>query len=206
MGVVVVGAGMSGVFTAVQLKKLGIDVIILEKSSRPGNSWRTRYHAPEIRFPRTALGDESFSPPADWPEFISPVEMANWIEGYAVIMGLDIVRLILNSPLYLVPFTAIRSGRTLSLTPEMSHMRMQPAFGNLALHMMVGSKRYAAITSYWPPEPRASLSGSYFCGINIIPGEVSLAKWLSRVRTLLMAQLCTQASIEVKQSGMGSLQ
>jgi cation diffusion facilitator CzcD-associated flavoprotein CzcO len=86
-----VGAGMSGVFTAAQLKRLGIDVILLEKASRPGNSWATRYHAAELRFPRSVLGDEFFSPPIDWPEFISPVAMANWIEGYAIIMGLEIV-------------------------------------------------------------------------------------------------------------------
>ena len=41
--VLVVGAGAAGLGTAAELRRLGIDVVVLERGDAPGTAWRERY-------------------------------------------------------------------------------------------------------------------------------------------------------------------
>lgn len=85
------------------LRSLGVDVLIIEKASRAGNSWRTRYHEEFIRYPKAALHFPSLELPHDWSDRITPIMMADWIEGYASIMGIEVVSIVLLMLKHLSP-------------------------------------------------------------------------------------------------------
>ena len=40
MKAAVIGSGMAGILAAIELKKAGIDVVVFEKASRLGGTWR----------------------------------------------------------------------------------------------------------------------------------------------------------------------
>jgi phosphoglycerate dehydrogenase-like enzyme len=63
--VIVVGAGQSGLGVAANLKVLGVDTLVIEKSERVGDNWRKRYEALCLHDPVCEFGflEGSFSYP-----------------------------------------------------------------------------------------------------------------------------------------------
>ena len=88
---VIIGGGGSSAILASRLNRLGIENLILESSVSLGNSWRTRYHAPDLREDARRMNFPYLKFPSDWPKFLPRDTMANWIEGYANIMELNVV-------------------------------------------------------------------------------------------------------------------
>ncbi|RAH68329.1 flavin-containing monooxygenase [Aspergillus aculeatinus CBS 121060] len=87
--VLVVGGGQSGVTIAAWLKHLGLRSLILEKGSRLGQAWWSRYKTVQTHTP-SHTDDFPFLPfPTTWPYGISRDRLAGWIEHYAEIMELD---------------------------------------------------------------------------------------------------------------------
>ncbi len=87
--VVIVGGGQGGIGLGARLKRLGVPAIIVERSARPGDSWRNRYesltlhdtvwfdHMPYIPFPD------------HWPVYTPKEQMGDWLEMYTKIMQLN---------------------------------------------------------------------------------------------------------------------
>ena len=86
---VIVGGGQGGIALGARLKQLDVPTIILEKNSRPGDSWRRRYkalclhdpvwydHLPYVKFPE------------NWPVFSPKDKIADWLEAYTKVMELN---------------------------------------------------------------------------------------------------------------------
>ena len=87
--VVIVGGGQGGIGLGARLRRLGVPTIIVERSARPGDSWRNRYesltlhdtvwfdHMPYIPFPE------------HWPVYTPKEQMGDWLEMYTKIMQLN---------------------------------------------------------------------------------------------------------------------
>ncbi|KAG9309314.1 hypothetical protein JVU11DRAFT_10802 [Chiua virens] len=88
--VIVIGAGHTGLEIAARLKALGVSTLVIDKKARVGNSWRDRYKAlclhdtvwynqmPYMPFPQT------------WPVFSPASKLADWLEGYANHLELNV--------------------------------------------------------------------------------------------------------------------
>ena len=86
---VIVGGGQGGIALGARLRQLDVPTIILEKNSRPGDSWRRRYnslclhdpvwydHLPYVKFPE------------NWPVFSPKDKIADWLEAYTKVMELN---------------------------------------------------------------------------------------------------------------------
>jgi putative flavoprotein involved in K+ transport len=87
--VLIVGGGQAGIALGARLRQLGVPTIIVDKRSRPGDQWRSRYkslclhdpvwydHLPYLKFP------------ANWPVFSPKDKIADWLESYTKIMELN---------------------------------------------------------------------------------------------------------------------
>ncbi|KAF5359804.1 hypothetical protein D9756_003004 [Leucocoprinus leucothites] len=88
--VLIIGGGQSGLDVAARLKSLELTSLIIEKNERIGDNWRNRYdalclhdtvwydHLPYIPFP------------PNWPVYTPARKLANWLEGYAEAMELNV--------------------------------------------------------------------------------------------------------------------
>src|SRR3954452_17801178 len=87
--VLIVGGGQGGIVLGARLRQLGVPTIITDKHPRPGDQWRKRYkslclhdpvwydHLPYIKFPE------------NWPVFSPKDKIADWLEMYTRVMGLN---------------------------------------------------------------------------------------------------------------------
>ena len=80
--IVIVGAGFSGIGVAIRLKSAGIDdFIILEKSDRPGGTWRDNTYPGCACDVESLLYSFSFAPNPNWSEnYASQPEILSYIE------------------------------------------------------------------------------------------------------------------------------
>ncbi|KAG1815833.1 hypothetical protein EV424DRAFT_1627835 [Suillus variegatus] len=87
---VVVGAGQCGLSVAARLENLGISTLVLERSGRIGNSWRSRYDSLETNTPKAF----SHLPFVDFPEgsgtYIPCGDVADYLENYQRTLGLHV--------------------------------------------------------------------------------------------------------------------
>jgi len=87
--VVIIGGGQAGIGLGARLRQLRVPTIIIDKHSRPGDQWRSRYkslclhdpvwydHMPYLKFPD------------NWPVFSPKDKIADWLESYTKIMELN---------------------------------------------------------------------------------------------------------------------
>jgi putative flavoprotein involved in K+ transport len=87
--VLIIGGGQGGIVLGARLRQLGVPTIIIDKRSRPGDQWRSRYkslclhdpvwydHLPYLKFPD------------NWPVFAPKDKIADWLESYTKIMELN---------------------------------------------------------------------------------------------------------------------
>jgi putative flavoprotein involved in K+ transport len=87
--VLIIGGGQAGIALGARLRQLDVPTIIVDKRSRPGDQWRSRYktlclhdpvwydHLPYLKFP------------ASWPVFSPKDKIADWLESYTKIMELN---------------------------------------------------------------------------------------------------------------------
>ena len=85
----IIGGGQGGIVLGARLKQLDVSTIIVEKNSRPGDSWRNRYkslclhdpvwydHLPYLPFPE------------HWSVFSPKDKLGDWLEMYTKVMELD---------------------------------------------------------------------------------------------------------------------
>ncbi|KAK9454032.1 hypothetical protein V1511DRAFT_502539 [Dipodascopsis uninucleata] len=88
--VLVVGSGHNGLNIAARLNALGVRNLVIDKNSRVGDNWRSRY-------PSLALQDSIWGAnlaylqyPTSFPKYLSAGRLGNWLESYALIMGINV--------------------------------------------------------------------------------------------------------------------
>ena len=87
--VLVVGGGHAGLSIGARLKQLNVDALIVDRESRVGDNWRTRYHALTLHN-QVHVNHLPYMPfPANWPSYIPKDKLAGWFEAYAEAMELD---------------------------------------------------------------------------------------------------------------------
>lgn len=88
--VVVIGAGQGGLTVAANLRLMGLDALVLEKSERVGDGWRKRYHALVLHDPVWADHLPYLPYPDSWPIYTPKDKIADWFEFYADAMELNV--------------------------------------------------------------------------------------------------------------------
>src|SRR5262245_52125112 len=87
--VLVVGGGHTGISAAVELQRVGLSVLIVDRQERIGDNWRLRYRGLKLHN-KTPVNHLRYLPfPVTFPEYIPKDQIANWLEGYVDIMDVD---------------------------------------------------------------------------------------------------------------------
>jgi putative flavoprotein involved in K+ transport len=87
--VLVVGGGHAGISAAVELKRLGLDTLVIDRQQRIGDNWRLRYHGLKLHN-KTPVNHLRYMPfPPNWPDYIPKDKLANWLEAYVESMEIN---------------------------------------------------------------------------------------------------------------------
>jgi putative flavoprotein involved in K+ transport len=87
--VLVVGGGHAGISAAVELRRLGLDTLVIDKEERVGDNWRHRYHGLKLHN-KTPVNHLRYMPfPPTWPDYIPKDKIANWLEAYVESMEVN---------------------------------------------------------------------------------------------------------------------
>jgi cation diffusion facilitator CzcD-associated flavoprotein CzcO len=87
--VLIVGGGHAGISAAVELRRIGLDVLVIDKAGRVGDNWRLRYHGLKLHN-KTPINHLRYLPfPPTFPDYIPKDRIANWLESYVDIMEIN---------------------------------------------------------------------------------------------------------------------
>jgi cation diffusion facilitator CzcD-associated flavoprotein CzcO len=87
--VLIVGGGHAGISAAVELKRIGLDALIVDRQARVGDNWRLRYRGLKLHN-KTPVNHLRYLPfPLTFPDYIPKDQIANWLESYVDIMEVD---------------------------------------------------------------------------------------------------------------------
>ncbi len=96
----VVGAGFGGIAAAVELRKRGLDLVVLEKAERVGGVWRDNTYPGAACDVPSSLYSYSFAPHAGWPRrYAGQADILDYIDsvvaehhlGDAIVTGTEVV-------------------------------------------------------------------------------------------------------------------
>ena len=87
--VVIVGGGQGGIALGARLRQVGVPTIIVDRNSRPGDSWRNRYKSLCLHDPVWYDHLPYLDFPPNWPVFSPKDKIADWLEMYASVMELN---------------------------------------------------------------------------------------------------------------------
>jgi NADPH-dependent glutamate synthase beta subunit-like oxidoreductase len=117
-GVTVLGAGAAGLAVAAQLKKRGVDAVVLERGPGVATSWRGRYDRLRLHTTRRLSGLPGFPIPREYGRWVRRDDLVRYLEAYANRFGLD-----------------VRTGTTVE--------RIKPGADGWSLQLADGSERAA---------------------------------------------------------------
>jgi cation diffusion facilitator CzcD-associated flavoprotein CzcO len=87
--VLIVGGGHAGISAAVELKRIGLDALVIDKAARVGDNWRLRYRGLKLHN-KTPVNHLRYLPfPPTFPDYIPKDKIANWLESYVDIMEIN---------------------------------------------------------------------------------------------------------------------
>jgi putative flavoprotein involved in K+ transport len=88
--VLIVGGGHAGISAAVELKRIGVDALVVDREERVGDNWRLRYRGLKLhnKTPVNHLRYLHF--PVTFPDYIPKDQIANWLESYVGIMEVNL--------------------------------------------------------------------------------------------------------------------
>lgn len=121
---VVIGGGQGGIALGARLKQLGVPTIIIEKSPRPGDSWRNRYRSLVLHDPVWYDHLPYIPFPDHWPIFTPKDKLGDWLEMYTKIMELnywgstECVRANFDDQTQDWTVEVIREGKPVTLRPK----------------------------------------------------------------------------------------
>jgi putative flavoprotein involved in K+ transport len=87
---VIVGAGQAGLSTAYWLRQLGCEVLVLDAHPRVGDQWRGRYASLRLNTPARYDAQPGLPFPAPPLSYPLASELADYLEGYAAQMELEV--------------------------------------------------------------------------------------------------------------------
>lgn len=86
--VLIVGGGHTGISAAVELKRIGLSALIVDREERIGDNWRLRYRGLKLHN-KTPVNHLRYLPfPVTFPDYIPKDQIANWLEHYVDIFDL----------------------------------------------------------------------------------------------------------------------
>jgi len=85
----IIGGGQGGIILGARLKQLEVPTIIIEKNSRPGDSWRNRYKSLCLHDPVWYDHLPYLPFPDHWPIFSPKDKIGDWLEMYTKVMELN---------------------------------------------------------------------------------------------------------------------
>lgn len=88
--VVVVGAGQAGLVTAAHLRRLGVDVLNIDRYDSVGDSWNRRYDSLALHNPIEMNGFPFLEFPPHYPEYLAKDAVGEWLDIYARYMDLNV--------------------------------------------------------------------------------------------------------------------
>jgi pyridine nucleotide-disulfide oxidoreductase len=87
--VLIVGGGHTGISAAVELKRIGLKALIVDREERIGDNWRLRYRGLKLHN-KTPVNHLRYLPfPLTFPDYIPKDQIADFLESYVSIMQLD---------------------------------------------------------------------------------------------------------------------
>jgi len=81
--VIIVGGGLSGLATLVELRRLGLDALVLDQGPEPGNSWARRYDNLRLNSVRWLSHMPGLRMPSTWGRWPSRDNMVTYTRAYA---------------------------------------------------------------------------------------------------------------------------
>ena len=81
--VIIIGAGPSGMASAVALKKLGVDALLLDENSQFAHSWKQHYQSLKLNSVRSFSGLPYMKMPKSFPRYPSRDQVISYLEDYA---------------------------------------------------------------------------------------------------------------------------
>jgi cation diffusion facilitator CzcD-associated flavoprotein CzcO len=88
--VLVIGAGHSGLFLAARLGQQGVSTLLVDRFARAGDNWRLRYNGLLLHDFKWATEFPYLPYPTTWPLFTPKEMLADWMESYVRLLGLDL--------------------------------------------------------------------------------------------------------------------
>jgi cation diffusion facilitator CzcD-associated flavoprotein CzcO len=87
--VLIVGGGHAGISAAVELKRIGLDTLVIDREARVGDNWRLRYRGLKLHN-KTPVNHLRYLPfPVTFPDYIPKDQIANFLESYVDLMEVD---------------------------------------------------------------------------------------------------------------------
>jgi cation diffusion facilitator CzcD-associated flavoprotein CzcO len=87
--VLVVGGGHAGISVAVELNRIGLSALVIDREQRIGDNWRLRYRGLKLHN-KTPVNHLRYLPfPSTFPDYIPKDKIANWLESYVDILEVD---------------------------------------------------------------------------------------------------------------------
>jgi putative flavoprotein involved in K+ transport len=87
--VLIVGGGHAGISVAVEARRIGLTALVVDRMARVGDNWRLRYRGLKLHN-KTPVNHLRYLPfPVTFPEYIPKDQIANWLESYVDILGVD---------------------------------------------------------------------------------------------------------------------
>jgi putative flavoprotein involved in K+ transport len=87
---IVIGGGQAGLSAGYYLKKINEDFLILDASTRIGDSWRKRWDSLKLFTPTRFNALPGWSYPGDNKEFLRKDQMADYLEEYSIKFSLPV--------------------------------------------------------------------------------------------------------------------
>ena len=87
--VLIVVGGHAGISAAVELKRIGLSALVVDREARIGDNWRLRYRGLKLHN-KTPVNHLRYLPfPPTFPDYIPKDKIANWLESYVDILEVD---------------------------------------------------------------------------------------------------------------------
>ena len=87
--VLIVGGGHAGISAAVELNRIGLSALVVDREARIGDNWRLRYRGLKLHN-KTPVNHLRYLPfPPTFPDYIPKDKIANWLESYVDILEVD---------------------------------------------------------------------------------------------------------------------
>lgn len=87
--VLIIGGGHAGISVAVELNRIGLSALVIDREERIGDNWRLRYRGLKLHN-KTPVNHLRYLPfPSTFPDYIPKDKIANWLESYVDILEVD---------------------------------------------------------------------------------------------------------------------